>query len=443
MLQFFLSCIFLFSIVLWWYEVNHNFLYQIFEKMHNFCDDLKKKTKLEINICNVIVGVIICLLIGYLGITLWEKLYSPYFNDILDSNSHHIKLKPTASSEPSLIGDWGTFGDFIGGTLNPIIGLISVVLLFATWFVTYQTLKVSRKELIKSTQALKDNAETQKEIQKTQKLQQFDSLFFNLLENFQYLNVFYSQHSEHRQLYKDIFLEQKSEDIIFSNTKLVQYFSSLNLLLNCIDLKIDEIIPEDDRFKFKSFYIDIILSNMPKEIFQIIMIYALKNNELKALIEKLGFFKNMNFSFYFLEDKDNRKKSFNSKLISLIPKYESNAFCNSKFYEELNHTYLAQVILGRSTILEIIGRQIKENFFFDLSGVSGEFNCVMRVNNDGIYIYNKKNMQYAEKCFKQGDLRLDRDAIYMDFGGYSLKIPNGKVKDITSTESSVKISNVH
>lgn len=82
-------------------------------------------------------------------------------------------------------------------------------MLFATWSLTYQTLKVSREELSKSTEALKDNADTQKEIQKTQKLQQFDSLFFNLLKNFQYLNVFYSQHSQHRHLYKDIFLEKK------------------------------------------------------------------------------------------------------------------------------------------------------------------------------------------------------------------------------------------
>lgn len=307
---------------------------------------------------------------------------------------------------------------------------------------TYQTLKVSREELSKSTEALKDNADTQKEIQKTQKLQQFDSLFFNLLKNFQYLNVFYSQHSQHRHLYKDIFLEKKSEDMIFSDTKLVQYFSSLDVLLNCIDLKIDEIIPENDRYEFKSFYTDIILSNMPKEILQIMMIYALKNNQLKVLIEKLGFFKKMNFSFYFLEDNDKHKKSFNNKLISLIPKYESNAFFNSEFYEELSQTYLAQVVLGRNTILEIIGKQIKDNLSFDQTGAIGTFNCVMLVNSNGIYIYDKKDMRYAQKSFKQEDLRLERDAIYMDFENYSLKLPNGKLKEIASSESNVQISNV-
>lgn len=230
--------------------------------------------------------------------------------------------------------------------------------------------------------------------------------------------------------------------MIFSDTKLVQYFSSLDVLLNCIDLKIDEIIPENDRYEFKSFYTDIILSNMPKEILQIMMIYALKNNQLKVLIEKLGFFKKMNFSFYFLEDNDKHKKSFNNKLISLIPKYESNAFFNSEFYEELSQTYLAQVVLGRNTILEIIGKQIKDNLSFDQTGAIGTFNCVMLVNSNGIYIYDKKDMRYAQKSFKQEDLRLERDAIYMDFENYSLKLPNGKLKEIASSESNVQISNV-
>lgn len=410
--------------------------------LKRLCGWIKKQTKLNIDICKLTVLIVISGCIGYLIFLLLEYLYFPYFESVIKSEDGKISLISQSNEDANLIGDWGTFGDFIGGTLNPIIGLISVILLFATWFVTYQTLKVSREELSKSTEALKDNADTQKEIQKTQKLQQFDSLFFNLLQNFQYLNVFYSQHSEHQQLYKDIFLEHKSEDIIFSNTKLIQYFSSLNLLLNCIDLKIDEIVSENDRCKFKSFYIDIILSNMPKEILQILMIYALKNQEIKMQIEKLSFFKNMNFFFYFLNDNDKRKKSFNNKLLLLIPKYNYNAFSGSPFYEELKQTYLAKVVLGEITILEVIGEQIKENLSFDLFTGTMTFNILMKVNVDGIYIYDKKNMKYAEKRFSQTDLRFNKDAIYMDFKGYSLKIPNGKVIEISSTDTDIKISNI-
>ncbi len=52
-------------------------------------------------------------------------------------------------------GDWGTFGDFIGGTLNPIFGFISVVLLF--YAVTLQ-----RKELKETKEALQSQSESAK-----------------------------------------------------------------------------------------------------------------------------------------------------------------------------------------------------------------------------------------------------------------------------------------
>lgn len=51
-------------------------------------------------------------------------------------------------------------------------------------------------------------------------------------------------------------------------------------------------------------------------------------------------------------------------------------------------------------------------------------------------------MKYAEKRFSQTDLRFNKDAIYMDFKGYSLKIPNGKVIEISSTDTDIKISNI-
>ncbi|MBM5570310.1 MULTISPECIES: hypothetical protein [Deefgea] len=49
--------------------------------------------------------------------------------------------------------DWGTFGDFIGGTLNPIFGFISVILLF--YAVTLQ-----RKELKGTKEALESQSKS-------------------------------------------------------------------------------------------------------------------------------------------------------------------------------------------------------------------------------------------------------------------------------------------
>ncbi|MDC5569299.1 hypothetical protein NRB13_19215, partial [Acinetobacter baumannii] len=96
--------------------------------------------------------VIFLSFISYLSYLLLYKLYFPYFENVIDLNEGGVFFKPLSSGgielinssflfsnlindslktvesgSPSQIGDWGTFGDFIGGTLNPIIGLISII----------------------------------------------------------------------------------------------------------------------------------------------------------------------------------------------------------------------------------------------------------------------------------------------------------------------------
>lgn len=52
-------------------------------------------------------------------------------------------------------GDWGQFGDYFGGVLNPILGFFTIILLIITLSISYQTLKVSKIELEKATEMLK------------------------------------------------------------------------------------------------------------------------------------------------------------------------------------------------------------------------------------------------------------------------------------------------
>ena len=109
MLQFLFLFLFLFlfsflillSILFWWAEVNYSVLYRVIEKVKKFCDDIKKQTKLKINICFIIAFLIIGLLIGYLGYQLFDKLYSPYFKDVLDPNNQLITLKKTSNINDS------------------------------------------------------------------------------------------------------------------------------------------------------------------------------------------------------------------------------------------------------------------------------------------------------------------------------------------------------
>ena len=67
-------------------------------------------------------------------------------------------------------GDWGTFGDYLGGVLNPILG-------FASFMALLYTVRLQSNELKNSNEQLAQSARAQTEMEKTQRLQQFEGLF--------------------------------------------------------------------------------------------------------------------------------------------------------------------------------------------------------------------------------------------------------------------------
>lgn len=72
---------------------------------------------------------------------------------------------------------WGQFGDFVGGTLNPILGFVSVLILAVT-------LNLQRVELRESRNtALANNSILEKQLA-TMHAQSLESTFFKLLEEF-------------------------------------------------------------------------------------------------------------------------------------------------------------------------------------------------------------------------------------------------------------------
>lgn len=72
---------------------------------------------------------------------------------------------------------WGQFGDFLGGTLNPILGFLTVLILIST-------LKVQRVELKQARKSLKKNAKLIDSQVSLMKQQALESTFFKLLEDF-------------------------------------------------------------------------------------------------------------------------------------------------------------------------------------------------------------------------------------------------------------------
>ena len=70
---------------------------------------------------------------------------------------------------------WGTFGDYLGGTLNPIISFLALIGLLYTIHQQAQEMQATREEL-------KQAAEQQHRQADIFNLQQFESTFFSLLE---------------------------------------------------------------------------------------------------------------------------------------------------------------------------------------------------------------------------------------------------------------------
>lgn len=69
---------------------------------------------------------------------------------------------------------WGQFGDFLGGTLNPILGFVTVIILVST-------LKIQREELKEARKAIKDNNFLIKSQLEVVSKQALENTFFRLL----------------------------------------------------------------------------------------------------------------------------------------------------------------------------------------------------------------------------------------------------------------------
>ncbi|MGP0173266.1 hypothetical protein ACSVIJ_15480 [Pseudomonas sp. NCHU5208] len=70
---------------------------------------------------------------------------------------------------------WGQFGDFVGGTLNPILGFVSVLVLVAT-------LGLQRKELSEARETARENNNILAEQLKVMHAQSLESTFFKMVD---------------------------------------------------------------------------------------------------------------------------------------------------------------------------------------------------------------------------------------------------------------------
>ncbi len=160
---------------------------------------LEEKNSSKLKFLNWILVVAILLFIGLLVIY--------YFN-----------IFPLDATEK---GKWGTFGDFIGGTLNPLFALFSLFAIIYTIKIQTKELELSREELEATRKELEGSRIAQQEQSESlilqnqaTKLQIFENTFFQLNNIFS--NARLNLNYELRRPFK--------ESIVFSSAGTISFF---------------------------------------------------------------------------------------------------------------------------------------------------------------------------------------------------------------------------
>lgn len=238
---------------------------------------------------------------------------------VLERYINNFKTFPIANDSAT----WGTFGDYLGGTLNPIISFLALIGLLYTIHQQAQEMQATREELEQA-------AEQQRRQSEIFNLQQFESTFFSLLEqhnkiietlvkNVDEINKYNQTHDSKDSFINEIY-EKYSEiyqsnvcdnqikinlyiaNNIQQNLELKRYFIVLFQILKLISLNlskdtygntnnkisIEDYVADDEKSREKisnlyinpqeKIYINILRSFIPNEILKLIALNCLSLN---------------------------------------------------------------------------------------------------------------------------------------------------------------------
>jgi len=200
---------------------------------------------------------------------------------------------------------WAQFGDYIGGTLNPILAFFAFVALLITIKLqndglqqSKDELELTRKELEKSAMAQEKQSKSLELQNKATNLQIFENTFFSLLkENHKILDNLYEDRQITSSFLSDFLeeggLERKRLRPRFdreNNGFFKTYFMMLYQLLKFVDNAENSIN--------KKTYTNIIRANLGNEILSLLAINCYVNDfqEYKGYLEKYSFFEHLDIS---------------------------------------------------------------------------------------------------------------------------------------------------
>ena len=272
-----------------------------------------------------VIGLITLVLVFVVGLFIYKTYNTNFFND----PAH-----------------WGIFGDYVGGTLNPILGFFSFMLLLLNLYLqrkqldkteeqlelNREELRLTREELKKAADAQIDSAKVMNEQLKTQFLQQFDSFFFNIITQFT-LRV---DDLKNKKILEDLYKDVESPFIASSIQNQKEQSAILSLvyeILNAIDDRLGSTgyICDTEKLDLKENYRNIIVSILPEDLIYLMVrdaLYDIENEKTsrnKNLIEKFGLFESLLFNGGI----EHKKQSF---ILSQLVHFDSLAFRASSDY---------------------------------------------------------------------------------------------------------------
>lgn len=259
--------------------------------------------------------------IGLLILALFA--YFLYFSNLLfpDSSDQHAV--------------WGTFGDFMGGTLNPIFALFSLYAIIVTIKVQAKELELTRKSMNESNTAQQEQSDSFKKQNVSVKLQTFENTFFKLLEHHNGLvekfnfsstdglsNIFQKTDLE----VTEIFYKESNK----GNVK--KFFMTLYQVLKFIRIQ-EENFQNEPYFKAK-LYTNIIRATFDDQLLTLLAINCSLEGfeEYKKLIEKYEFMEHLDIeyirAYWYDQTKNERclRDAFTYRIINVLNQYDLNAF---------------------------------------------------------------------------------------------------------------------
>ena len=150
---------------------------------------------------------------------------------------------------------WGTFGDYLGGTLNPIISFLALIGLLYTIHQQAQEMQATREELKQAAEQQRQQVEQQSRQSEIFNLQQFESTFFSLLEQHNKVverieveSIYEELHNIYNKKIDQITTRKPSEELSNSHAiksinqhyELKSYFNLLFQILKFISISLSK-----------------------------------------------------------------------------------------------------------------------------------------------------------------------------------------------------------